>query len=140
MDKPTGELLNELMQQSDLDEYLSQNGGCLRDGDFTDMLEGFFRESGLTKAALARGAGISEVYLHQVFSGRRNPSRDKLICICIGMRLGIRETQLLLREASCAALYPRRRRDAIICHGIAHKKGLERINNKLFDENEKTLF
>ena len=48
----------------------------------------------LTKAELARRSGISEVYLHQVFAGRRNPSRDWLLCICVG--LGITLVSLIV--------------------------------------------
>ena len=82
---------------------------------------------------------MSEVYLHQLFSGRRKPSRDKLLCLCIAMQLSIDETQRLLKEAAYVQLYPRIKREAVICHGILHKTSLAEINDKLFLENEKTL-
>ena len=84
-------------------------------------------------------AGMSEIYLHQVFSGRRNPSRDRLLCLCIGLGCSLEETQRLLQQASYAQLYPRIKRDAIITHGILHGTDLNDINDKLFSENEKTL-
>ena len=93
----------------------------------------------LILAALAGLAGISEVYLHQVFSGRRMPSRDRLLCICIALELSLEETQDLLKRASYAQLYPRIQRDAIISYGILHHMDLEEINQTLFAENEKTL-
>lgn len=93
----------------------------------------------MTKAALARKAGMSEIYLHQVFSGRRNPSRDRLLCLCIGLGCSLEETQRLLQQATCAQLYPRIKRDAIITHGVLHGTDLNDINDKLFSENEKTL-
>jgi len=52
----------------------------------------------LTKAELARRSGISEVYLHQVFAGRRNPSRDRLLCICVGLGITLDETQRMLTQ------------------------------------------
>ena len=83
---------------------------------------------------------MSEVYLHQVFSGRRKPSRDRLLCICIGMGATLEETQRLLEQATYAQLYPRIKREAILCHGIVHHTPLSEINETLFAENEKTLF
>lgn len=83
---------------------------------------------------------MSEVYLHQVFSGRRNPSRDRLLCLCIGLGATLEETQDLLKRASYAQLYPKSKRDAVIIHGLLHKKELNDINDTLFSENEKTLF
>ena len=79
------------------------------------------------------------MYLHQVFSARRFPSRDRLICLCLGMGASLEETQQLLRQAAYAQLYPRNKRDAIISHGILHHTELSDINDKLFAENEKTL-
>lgn len=83
---------------------------------------------------------MSEVYLHQVFSGRRNPSRDRLLCLCIGLGATLEETQDLLKRASYAQLYPKSKRDAVIIHGLLHQKELNDINDTLFSENEKTLF
>ena len=80
------------------------------------------------------------MYLHQVFSGRRNPSRDRLVCICVGAGASLEETQELLKHAGYAQLYPRVKRDAIISHGLIHGTELNEINDKLFAENEKTLF
>ena len=85
----------------------------------------------LTKAELARRSGISEVYLHQVFAGRRNPSRDRLLCICVGLGITLDEIQ---------RMYPRTRRDAIISYGVVHQLPLGEVNDKLFAEQEKTLF
>ena len=39
-----------------------------------------------------------------------------------------------------APIYPRLKRDAIISHGLLHRTPLAEINDKLFSENEKTLF
>ena len=108
--------------------------------DFAALLAALYDKKDISKAALARRAGISEVYLHQVFSGRRNPSRDRLVCICVGLGASLEETQTFLKHAGYAQLYPRVKRDAIISHGLIHGTELNEINDKLFAENEKTLF
>ena len=46
----------------------------------------------------------------------------------------------MLKLAGYAEIYPRIRRDAIIGFGIMHGQELNEINDKLFAEQEKTLF
>ena len=139
-EKSTGDLGQELMSQPDLDAYIRENSELFAVQDFAALLAALYDKKDISKAALARRAGISEVYLHQVFSGRRNPSRDRRVCICVGLGASLEETQTLLKHAGYAQLYPRVKRDAIISHGLIHGTELNEINDKLFAENEKTLF
>lgn len=75
-----------------------------------------------------------------MFAGRRNPSRDRLLCICVGLGITLDGTQRMLTQRGYAQLYPRTRRDAIISYGVVHQLPLGEINDKLFAEQEKTLF
>ncbi|MCI5754103.1 MAG: helix-turn-helix domain-containing protein [Clostridiales bacterium] len=138
--KSTDDLRQELMTQSSIDSYIKENRPYFADRSVTELLTVLFRKKSMSKAELARQAAMSEVYLHQVFSGRRKPSRDRLLCICIGMGATLEETQRLLEQATYAQLYPRIKREAILCHGIVHHTPLSEINETLFAENEKTLF
>lgn len=139
-EKTTSDLRQELMEGNSLDSYLQGNADVFVNQDVVALLTELYEQKHLTKAALARQAGMSEVYLHQVFAGRRNPSRDRLLCLCIGLEATVDESQQLLRQAGYAQLYPRVRRDAIILHAIAHGTPLPLVNDKLYEENEKTLF
>ena len=139
-DKTTSDLRQELMEDNSIETYLQGNAALFVNQDVVALLTELYEQKHLTKAALARQAGMSEVYLHQVFAGRRNPSRDRLLCLCIGLEATVDETQQLLRQAGYAQLYPRVRRDAIILHAIAHRTPLPLVNDKLYEENEKTLF
>ena len=127
------------MSQPDLDTYLKENEKEFDERSVGEILADVYEKKSITKAALARQAGMSEVYLHQVFAGRRKPSRDRLLCLCIGMEASMAETQQLLKQAAYAQIYPRNRRDAIISYGILHHISLNEINDELFAENEKTL-
>ena len=138
-EKSTDDLSQELMVESDIDSYIKENQPYFVDRSITELLSELYDHQNISKAELARRSSMSEVYLHQLFSGRRKPSRDKLLCLCIGMELTIDETQRLLKEAAYAQLYPRIRREAIIYHGIVHHTPLDEINDKLFEENEKAL-
>ena len=139
-DKTTDDLSQALMAESNIDSYLRENQPFFAGQSIAELLAVYYERTDLSKAALARKAGMSEVYLHQVFAGRRKPSRDRLLCLCVGLETSLEEAQQLLKLASYAPLYPRLKRDAIISYGIVHHMALGEINDKLFTENEKTLF
>ena len=68
--KDTNNLRQELMEAANLDQFLSENQENFNSGNVCDLLDRLFRKRKLSKAALAKQSGMSEVYLHQVFSGR----------------------------------------------------------------------
>lgn len=138
--KSTDDLGQELMDQPNLDQYITENEAYFTEVDISIFLEKLYERCDLNKAELARRSGMSEVYIYQVFSGRRKPSRDRLLCLCIGMGASLEKIQELLRRAGYAPIYPRLKRDAIISHGILHGTPLTEINDKLFSQDEKTLF
>lgn len=138
--KNTDDLRQELMESPDLDQFLTDNQEDFDGGRIGEMLNALFQKHRISKAALARLSGMSEVYLHQVFAGRRNPSRSRLLCLCFGLDATVEETQMLLKHCGHAQLYPKNRRDAIILYGLANNMDLFDINDKLFRENEETLY
>ena len=138
--KTTSDLRREMFSQPDLDAYLEQNQPFFSHSDVKDLLEAVHARHPVSKTVLASRANMSEVYVYQVFSGRRHPSRDRLLCICIGAGASLEEVQRLLKQATLAPLYPRRKRDAIISYGVVHHTPLNVINDKLFQENEKSLY
>ena len=138
--KNTDGLQQELMDSPDLTLFLSQNQEQFVNKSVSELLNHLFEEKNISKAALAQKAGMSEIYLHQIFAGRRNPSRNRLLCLCYGLEASVEETQELLKLCGMAQLYPKLKRDAIIYYGLLHKLSLFEINDKLFDENEETLF
>lgn len=137
--KTTKQLQEELTSAADLNLFLAENKNVFSDSSFAELLQELFHKSGLTKAALAKRAGTSEIYLYQIFSGDRTPSRDRTLCLCFGLSATPEETQNLLKHSGMAELYVRNRRDAIIMYGLANHMALEDVNDKLFSENEATL-
>ena len=138
--KNTDSLQQELMDSPNLKRFLAQNQEHFVNKNITDALEQLFQRKNISKAALAKQSGMSEIYLHQIFAGRRNPSRNRLLCLCYGLEASVEETQELLKQCGMAQLYPKLKRDAIIYYGLLHGIQLFEINDKLFDEDEETLF
>ena len=138
--KDTSELQNSMMEHTNLDRFLAENRENFQNNTVPELLLHMIEKKGISKAVLAKQAGMSEVYLHQVFAGRRNPSRSRVLCICFGLNATLDETQELLKQCSLAQLYPREKRDAIIIYGLLHGLSLFEVNDKLFEEDEETLF
>lgn len=138
--KNTDDLQQELMEAHDLDQFLSDNEENFINNSVCELLSLLFRKRNISKATLAKRSGMSEVYLHQVFAGRRNPSRSRLLCLCFGLQTTVEETQELLKQRGFARLYTKNRRDAIILYGILNGQDLFAVNDKLFAENEESLY
>lgn len=137
--KDTNDLQHELMSAPNLSRFLSENQGNFYDTSFADLLVNLFEKKGISKAALAKNAGISTVYLYQIFSGERNPSRNRILCLCFGLPASLEETQELLKHSGYAQLFAKNKRDAIIIYGLTHGMDLDEINDQLFLEHEETL-
>ena len=138
-EKNTDTLQQKLMSTNNLDRFLTENDASFRDVPLQEAIQRIFDEKGMSKAQLAKQSGISEVYLHQLFSGRRFPSRSRLLCLCFGLGATVDEAQSLLQQARHAPLYSRDRRDAIIIFALSHHMTLFEVNDKLFTENLDTL-
>ena len=138
-EKNTDNLQQELMSTNNLDRFLTENDASFRDVPLQEAIQCIFDEKGMSKAQLAKQSGISEVYLHQLFSGRRFPSRSRLLCLCFGLGATVDEAQSLLQQARHAPLYSRDRRDAIIIFALSHHMTLFEVNDKLFTENLDTI-
>ena len=137
--KKTEDIRKELAEAPNLEEYLSENQDYFATESVSELLNELYQKTDLSKAELARRSGMSSVYLHQIFSGRRNPSRDKLICLCIGMGSDLEDVQALLRRSGFAELYVKDKRDAVILYGVIHGQTLHEVNDALFDYGEETL-
>lgn len=138
--KSTTELLKELENFSSFEEYENKNKDFMISKSLSEYLCDLLNERHLKKSEVIRKSEISGDYAYQIFSGiKPAPTRDKLICLSIGMDLSVNETNSLLKLAGLSPLYPRVKRDSIIIINMnAHKSVIE-INEVLFEENEETL-
>lgn len=137
--KQTDDLRQELMESADLDRFLDENKEHFEAEECCAMLERLYADKDFSKAELARRSGMSTVYLYQLFSGLRRPSRDKLICLCFGLGCSLDTTQELLKKNGFLGLYPKNRRDAIILYSLSKGSTLQETNDKLFQEKEEGL-
>lgn len=139
MTRTTGELREGLLQTADLERFLGDNKESFRVKGFSERFRELFESSGMGKAELAQKAGVSEVYIYQLLAGARTPSRERVLCLCFGLGLGLHQTDEMLRSCGCAELYPRRRRDAVVIYSLEKHLSLMEVNELLCAEGEKAL-
>lgn len=137
---PTIRLIRSLSQTNSLQEYMGKNSDFFIDKSLAEYLGELLIENGLRKSQVIKNSELSDDYGYQIFSGvRKSPSRDKLICLCIGMDLTEEETDGLLKLAGLAPLYPKNKRDSIIIFGIQEGQSVCELNLHLFEYGEQTL-
>lgn len=140
MQKSTTELLNELKNFDSFKEYEKINKISMINKTLSQYLCDLLEEKHLKKSDVIRKGELNESYAYQMFSSvKSTPSKDKLICLSIGMDLSVDETNSLLKLAGLSPLYPRIKRDSIIIINMNNKKSVVEINEELYNEGEETL-
>ena len=120
MIKQTDELLKELDNTSDINQYLSTNRDELIEQNVAKYLNEILeKKENLTKSKIIKSTSLSESYIYDIFRGEKsNPSRNKLLQIAFAMSLDLETTQKLLKIAKVGILYPRIKRDSIIIFAL----------------------
>lgn len=131
----TATLMHRLFKAPDIADFLSANGEVLQTPDFCAYIAKLCEEKGLVRERVIKQSQIERTYGHQLFNGRRVPSRDKVIQLAFGFGLNVEETQQLLKIAQKSALYPKIRRDAVILFCISH--GLDVLDAQTLLESQR---
>lgn len=119
-------------KRADIDQYFERYEGELLEADLGKYLCALLEKHGLQKKDLIFASGRERSYCYQLLNGtRRNPSRDMLLAIALGLHFTCDETQTMLRIAGLSPLYPRIRRDAVILQQLAAGKSLYECNDRL---------
>ena len=137
--KKTTDLMNELNHTSHIDQYLKDNEEYIIDQTLSNFICNLLEAKNLTKADIIKKADINDIYGYQILSGRRKPSRNKLICLCVGAEFTLEETNEILTIGEFSPLFPKLKRDSIIIFGIQNHYTILQINESLYSHQLKTL-
>ena len=129
--KSTRELQRSLFSASSFDLFLEENAGGLKTPKLCYHLSELCRARGMRPVEVIRRAGLERTYGHQLFSGIRKPSRDKLIQLAFGFGLTVEETQELLKTALKSPLYPKIMRDAAVMRCLYEGRGIDDLQELL---------
>ena len=138
-EKTTDELLNEIKKTGEIEEFLEKNSAEFTDKPLHKYLNELIDNSGVAKADVIARSSLNRIYAYQILSGKRLPSRDKLIAFAFGLQLDLEGTDRLIKYAGYSPLYARSKRDAIIISVIEKKGSIFTVNEKLYDNGFKIL-
>ena len=140
MNEPlTEELLDELLESPSASAFVDERRRELDSPTLSSYLSQLLEEKGLKRASVIRAAGLNETFGYQIFTGQRNPSRNKVLQIAFAMSLTLKETSRLLQAAGTNDLYCKRRRDAIITFCLDKNHTLYEANEELYRLGEETI-
>ena len=120
----TEKLMQLLMKDRSFSSFLSSNAAELSGPSFGEYLAELRDKKGESAERIIRRGQIEKSYGHQIFSGRRRPSRDTCLQLAFGFELDVEETQRLLKTADKSVLYPRVLRDAAIIYSLHNRISL----------------
>ena len=134
------DILNDkLFKSRDFKEFIKNNEDHIRTDSFNHFLYDLILQSGLKNTEIFVRSGIGESYGYQLLNGNRQPSRDKIIQLAIGLKLSVEKTNQMLRLAEKGELYVKNKRDAVVMFSLINNYDLI-DTNVLLEEENCTLF
>lgn len=135
----TTEMLALLQRTRDFDRFINRCSDSFSECSVSEVLAQLEEKYGVPRSKVIARSGIEKGYVYQVYSGRRVPSRDKLVCLAFGLGAELEDAQRLLRAAEKRELYPRVRRDAAIIYCLLKRLPLEDCHTLLQSAGEEEL-
>ena len=112
----TDELLRLLFKERSLDNILQRTESAYLHITFADYLSDWCRDHQEVPEQIIRRANLEKSYGHQLFSGKRKPSRDTVIQLAFALHANVAEAQEMLKITRKSLLYPRIKRDTVIIY------------------------
>ena len=135
----TVELLEALRNAQTIQAFVDQHSGEYVDMSVDQYLIRLLYAKKLKRSDVISASNLDKNYSYQIFSGVKNPSRDKLLAIAVAMKLTLDECQMLLRLARVNELYAKNKRDSIIIFGLMKQLDIKELNALLYDMEEFVL-
>jgi len=137
-EKSTELLQSELTRADRLEDFFAENEKSLKEKSVPDYLNELLRVHQAEVSDVVRRAGLTN-YAYQIFDGRKKAGRDKLLQLAFGFPLTLEETQRLLRCGGHSELYVKNRREAYLMYALGKGFGLQKVNELLYENGEKTF-
>lgn len=124
-------LQKQIKEASTFSEFWERHKKQIVHQPLSEYLHMLLDKKGLKRSDVVVKTGLDKAYVYQIFAGKKNPSRDKLITIAFGMKLSEEETQQMLKLSGHRALWVKDERDALILFSIQRGKSLEYVHMEL---------
>ncbi len=130
--KESTEKLQEELNNTKIETYLDSHD--FEDFDslnFPITLKNLLESRSLKPTDIIKTTPLSKSYVYAVLSGKKAPSRDKIISICIAIKADLTDCNSLLKSASYRFLHPKSKRDSIIIFSLNKGLSLAEVNIEL---------
>lgn len=117
MNKKLTSQLDEVLKTATLDNYTKYVEEELEEDlpALSDYLNDYIGQKGLVLTDVIKKSLLSPDYAYALFNGnRRNPTKDRLIALCLAMGMELTDVQRALKICNAGVLYAKDRRDALI--------------------------
>lgn len=133
MKRKSTDKLNKILKSNiPISQYLKENTASFHKLTLPETFEIILKENRISKAQAVKGSNLERTHGYQILSGKRNPTRDTLLRMCIGMKASSEQTRIFLLKIKAAPLYSKDKRDSVILFGILHHINLQEINELLY--------
>lgn len=138
--KDTKDLEEELKSFSSFKSFYDANSNAIAECSLADYLQNIINKKGLNKAQIVEKSEMSEVYAYQILSGvRKQPKREKVLCLAFAMGLSFDETQTMLKKTGYPTLYAKNPFDCVVIYALCKHLGVVETNEILFEYGQETL-
>lgn len=137
-EKSTELLQSELIRAEKLEDFFAENETSLKEKSVPDYLNELLKAHQAEVSDVVRRAGLTN-YAYQIFDGRKKAGREKLLQLAFGFPLTLEETQRLLRCGGHSELYVKNRREAYLMYALGKGFNLQKVNELLYENGEKTF-
>ncbi len=132
------ELLNQILKSTsntkDFKKYISKENLNAYSG-LSEYFNEYIGLHQLKVPDIIQKSGLSKDYAYPILNGRKkNPSRDRIIALCIGAGMSLAELKRALEISNAGILYPREPRDAAIIFCLNNGKNTVIDINLFLDE------
>lgn len=111
------DILKSVKSDKDIREYLDKYTN-VQYSTFAEYFNSYVIDRKLSLTEIIEKSNISRNYFYNILNGDRNPGRDKIIALCIGAGMDVKETNRALKIAKEGILYSKDKRDALIIISI----------------------
>ena len=129
-DSKTEDLFGTLTTTQDLAGYLEELDSATP--TLAEYLQEQLERRGLRQAEVLKRAEIEQTFGWYVFNGKRGMGRENVLKLSFAMGFDTRHANRALQAAGANALYPKKRRDAIIIYCLEHGFTLQQANDTLY--------
>ena len=129
----TDQLMALLFKERDIEQFLQRDESSFLLPTFAEYMTDWCKKHDQVPEKVILRANLDKSYGHQLFSGKRNPSRDTVLQMAFAIGADLPQAQEMLKIARKSILYPRVKRDAVIIYCLHNSISLTDTEIILYD-------